>query len=577
MFVSGLILGNDVPYLIGNIMSNIKNYYFNNLDIFLTNRNYWDLFLCYDNRLFDSSTLYCNSIISGASLVSYFDFNNPNCISGNTIFSLTCWTGSTLPISGLSLCDIGLTGVDNGFVNNLSGETLNISSGDCRLFLTRVSGHTYDYRWSILSGSVGNYIGLCGGFFQGFWKLQGFDYQVIPKRNEWGWTAEFWLKKGLNCVLSSITSTTFVTGATSGDSGTTGVSITVTAVTIYTSTTLNDVYPNNKGFFFFLGARSENKFWNLFSGESGYTTCESGYTITPTPTIYDPLKNENPFLIWNGNNCGCYKCQNSDSPPQTGSTCCINPYDIFNTCGDPCGGSACNGSCGGTCGGANNCDDISTINGFKVSNIEHECYSCSATTIYNKDPESDIVDNNIGFRIKDDGSIGYRLITFSSTCSGQTTITAITINEEYSLSGMVKDDVWTHVVVLFKRDATLPCITNEKYPPFPDFRKGKLMFFVNGYLKLIVHNFNEVLFRDMNDLKYKVEGVAYNISIGGGTQGLIESQTFNGPDLEDKNLLMEQHFAGTFIGGIQKFRLYDFPLDVTQIRCNYKAEKDIYK
>ena len=169
------------------------------------------------------------------------------------------------------------------------------------------------------------------------------------------------------------------------------------------------------------------------------------------------------------------------------------------------------------------------------------------------------------------------MISYSSTCSGQTTITAITINEEYSLSGMVKDNVWTQVVVLFKRDATLPCITNEEYPPFPDFRKGKLMFFVDGYLKLVVHNFNEVLFRGFDELKYKVEGVPYNISIGGGTQGLIETKTFNGPDPEDSNLLMQQYFAGTFIGDIQEVRLYDIPLDVTQIRCNYNAKKDIYK
>ena len=120
-------------------MSNIKNYYFNNLDIRLTNSDYWDLFLCYDERLYNSSTLYCTSIVSGNTLISYFDFNDPNCLSGNTAYSLVCWDDSTLPFSGISLCDIGLTGIHNGFVQNLTGETLTISSGDCRLFLTRVS------------------------------------------------------------------------------------------------------------------------------------------------------------------------------------------------------------------------------------------------------------------------------------------------------------------------------------------------------------------------------------------------------------------------------------------------------
>lgn len=523
-------------------MSNIKNYYFNNIDIKLTNSDYWDLFLCYDERLFNSETLYCDSIMSGNSLVSYFDFNDPNCIVDNKIYSLSCWNESTLPLSGLSLCDIGLTGVDNGFVSNLTGETLNISSGDCRLFLTNVSGETFDYSWSLIDGGSIKYLNLCGGFFQGFWKLQGFDYQVLPKRNEIGWTAEFWLNKGENCLNTN---------------------------------RLNDLYPNNKGFFFYLGARAENKFWNLFSGESGYTTCDSGTTITPSPRIVDPI-DVNSFL-YNACGCGNSNCpnNNTNNKTTTGSTkCCFNPYDIYGDCGDPCGGC-------GSVGCDGKCEDL-RINGFLSSTAKTDVHSCSATTVYNKNPEADIIDNNIGFRIKDDGSIGYRKIVYTANCRDccvaitGSAVSGISIVEEYSISGMVQENKWTHVTVVFKRDSPLNCVESEKYPPFPDFRKGKLMFFINGYLKFVVHNFDEVLFRDFDESKYKVEGVPYNISIGGGTQGLIESKTFNGPDPEDKNLLLEQYFAGTFIGGIQKFRLYDIPLDVTEIRCNYNSEKDIY-
>lgn len=526
-------------------MSNIKNYYFNNLDIRLTNSDYWDLFLCYDERLYNGSTLYCTTITSGNTLISYFDFNNPNCLSGNTAYSLVCWDGATLPVSGLSLCDIGLTGVDNGFVQNLTGETLNISSGDCRLFLTRVSGETYNYDWNVLSGSVGNYINLCGGFFQGFWKLQGFDYQVLPKRNTWGWTAEFWLYKSDNNCFS----------------GNTG-------------TTLNDIYPNNKGFFFYLGARSENKFWNLFSGETGYTTCNGIETITPTPRIYDPV-DTNSFLFFNGCGGGS-SCSCSNNTTTTGDTCCFNPYDVYNDCGNPCG-DPCN-SCG-----SNGCNgNCSTVNGFIASTGHCECHSISAVTIYNKNPESDIIGNNIGFRIKDDGSIGYRTVSYSANCRDcctpitGTAVSGISIVEQYSMSGMVQDNKWSHVTIVFKRYCQYDCVESEKYPPFPDCKKGKLLFFVDGYLKLSINDFDEVLFKDFDESKYKVEGVPYNISIGGGTQGLIESKTFNGPDMEDKNLLLEQNFAGTFIGGVSKFRLYDVPLDVTEIRCNYNAEKNIY-
>lgn len=490
-------------------MSNIKNYYFNNLDILLTNSEYWDLFLCYDEKSNINDT--CYGVLTGNSLVSQFDFNDSRCISGNTIYSLICWGGSTLPYSGLSLCDIGLTGVDNGFVNNLTGETLTISSGDCRLYLTRVSGLTYVYPWSVKSGVTGQYINLCGGFFQGFWKLQGFEYQVLPKRMEWGWTSEFWLNKtDDNCSP------------------------------INSGTTLNDVYPENKGFFFYLGARAENKFWNLFSGETGHTTCLSGFTLTPDPYIYDPADSVNSFLRNNG---GC------------------NPYS--DVC--VCGGNSISGCCGSNC-----CDCI--------------CHSASAVTLYNKSSENDIIGNNIGLRIKDDGSIGYRLISYSAQCpsccnelTGTTILSGISVVEGYSLSGVVPSNVWTHVVVVFKRNCSSPCYSNELYPPYPDCKKGRLLFYINGYLKYVVNDFDEVVFKDFSDeIKYKVEGVPYNISIGGGSQGLLESQTFGGPDPDDKNLLIEKYFAGTFIGGIQEFRFYDVPLDLMDIRCNYNSEKNRY-
>jgi hypothetical protein len=486
-------------------MGNFNNYYFNKIDIFLTNSDYWDLFLCSDERLY-SNNLYCNDIVSGSSLVSYFDFNNPECVSGNTIYSLVCWDGSTLPsYTGLSLCDIGLTGVDNGLVQNLTGETLTITSGDCRLHLTRVSGSTYVYPWSIQSGTTGQYLSLCGGFFQGYWKLQGFDYQVLPRRMEWGWTSEFWLNKTEVCV-----------------SGVTG-------------TTLNDLYPNNKGFFFYLGARAENKFWNLFSGETGMTTCFSGVSISPEGHVYDPLDNMNPFLRYNGG-CNGYSC-----------TCTSS--------------SGCCGTCCSVC----------------------TCNSSSAVTIYNKNVENDVIGNNLGLRIKDDGSIGYRLIAYSAQCpnccnelTGNTSISGISIVENYSVSGMVENNVWTHVAVVFKRNCTSPCIDNEEFPPYPDCKQGRLFFYINGYLKYVVHDFDEVLFKGFDEFKSKVEGVPYNMSLGGGSQGLLESRTFEGPDADDKNLLIEKHFAGTFIGWIQRFRFYNEPLDVTEIRCNYNTEKSIY-
>jgi len=102
------------------------------------------------------------------------------------------------------------------------------------------------------------------------------------------------------------------------------------------------------------------------------------------------------------------------------------------------------------------------------------------------------------------------------------------------------------------------------------------MFYVNGKLKFTVDEFDEFMARRLVDDMTKQQGVPFNISIGGGTQGLIQSQTFDGPDPDDSKLSIESSFAGTFIGGISKFRFYDADLCYCTILDNYNIEKDNY-
>jgi len=59
------------------------------------------------------------------------------------------------------------------------------------------------------------------------------------------------------------------------------------------------------------------------------------------------------------------------------------------------------------------------------------------------------------------------------------------------------------------------------------------------------------------------------MSWGGGTQGLLESQTFGGPDYNDRNLLLEKNFAGTFEGELSQLRFYEKPLNVLEVRNNF--------
>ena len=540
-------------------MGNIRNdYYFNNHDLRLSAHKYYDLYLSPDNVYLPPVT----SILSGDTLVAYFDFNNPSMYStgstsAKTIYSLATWADAVN--SGETLYDIGLTGIDNGLItyNYSTGDTSNIQlvsamttsilglvTGDTRLQLNSVTGNCSDYNYpiDILSGSVGNYAQLCGGFYQGYYKLDGYDYEVLPNRVRKGWVAEFWVNKNEGC------------------SG-------------YTGTTLNNTYPDNKGFFFYLGARAENKFWNTFEGlNTGCTsecttgTCISGETVTTgctipkettmftsvgvpiNPSSYHVTEVDNQFLIYSRSRSGFTACNvdQGDSISVTATTY-PNPHmqNLF-------------------------LELSRARNGITACNLTGRTIDIKGE---NTDKDGDVIDNALGFRISDDGSIGYRLLTFSATCSDEITVSGVTIEEGYSQSGMVSNDVWTHIAIRFVADLTYETCELKNKPR----RKGRLMFYVNSKLKYVVNNFDEFIAKRLIDDKTKQQGVPFNISIGGGSQGLIDSQTFDGPDPSDMKQLIETNFGGTFIGSISKFRFYDDKLCYCTIQDNYNIEKGLYQ
>jgi len=545
-------------------MSNIfQNGFDNCLTMRLSNSDYWDLFLCYDCKDAPDPDI----ILTGSCLLINIDINDNDSYSGNTLYNLVDWDGATVYGSGVTLNDIGLTGIDNGFItydctgstsgatflSAFTGSTLFLSSADTRFFMTRVSGCTYDYTITPLTGSTeGRYSRLCGGFYQGFFKLSDqtffddvsdnmftwpiswfncpssevctgitgstkccvdpkitykcysdkkptpYNYQVLPTRYEQGWTSMFWLRKDDDDVCSG-----------------------------NTATTLNDVYSGNTGFFFYMGTRAENKFWDLFSGETGYTTT-SGYPLPP-PIESKEVLNNNPFLVYQPQGCCCFS-------------------------------------------------------------------GITQVTTQQRDRNLDIVNNALGFRIKSDGSIGYRSIGMSGVCSavtattvvdcnkqcgckctGTTTVvtvtekwvTGTTVTEEYSDPGIIYSDNWIHISIRFRAyEEYIGCELNG----VPQ-RKGRLDFYVNGFLKWSVDNFNEFLFKELYEYREKQQGVPFNYSWGGGSQGLIETNTVNGPDVKDNNLVIQENFAGTFEGDAAIFKLYGCSLDTTIIRADFENNK----
>jgi hypothetical protein len=569
-------------------MGNIHNFNFNKLDLKLSNSDFWDFYLGQDE-----ASGYNPAVTSGDCLVVLFDFNNPNIyVSGitsptSTISSLVYWTGATN--TGYTFDTIGLTGIDNGLItfqkdpfdttnsallSALTGTTLVIPADDKRLHLNPITGTTgvFIYPIDINADDSGQYAQLCGGFYQGYYKIDGSTYQVLPTRVNKAWVAQFWLK------------------STSQDCD-------------YTGLTLNQYYTDNDGFFFYMGTRAENKFWNYFGGvDTGCTsacTVDSGCTdtlsewctipketniyinttggtipLTPHQTTTEIITNQ--FLIYGRSSSGgtCSYCGNSITPfgketvcsysgdplvvirPKTVTTNTTNPFLVYGR-----------SSSGGTCSYCGNGvteygkETVCSFSGFEKS-IEFD----------NLDYNLDIIDNALGFRITSDGRIGYRLMTVTGGCQDNFYTSGVTISEGYSASNIISGDYWTNVVIRFTMDYLDDCDLTLKPK-----RKGKLMFYINGKLKYVVNNFDEFIGNRLNDYAEKQVGVPFNMSLGGGSQGLVETQTFDGIDQDDLGLPIEQNFAGTFIGAISTFKFNICDLYFSDIQNIYNQEVIRYR
>ena len=87
-------------------------------------------------------------------------------------------------------------------------------------------------------------------------------------------------------------------------------------------------------------------------------------------------------------------------------------------------------------------------------------------------------------------------------------------------------------------------------------RLGVLKIYVNGYLFMEIADFEEIIPHELNTEKEKQLGVPFNISIGGGTQGLRESLAFSGctnregPYIQDPELMPNQTLSGTSLSGL---------------------------
>ena len=193
-----------------------------------------------------------------------------------------------------------------------------------------------------------------------------------------------------------------------------------------------------------------------------------------------------------------------------------------------------------------------TKTGYTVSNID----SLRDQSANEYNPYNDIYDNAFALRITDKGEIGYRLLTKDCNIEGRD---KSSIMEGYSFENVIPNCEW---------------ITVNVRMTFLGGDKMKLMFYVNGKLKYITKELPRIKLKALNEIYDKQEGVPYNISIGGGTQGLAETIQRNYMLNPTRVYPLEQNFAGSFIGYISSFKIYNCMLEKMIIEHNWKYEKE---
>ena len=224
-------------------MSNIKNNNYRKYSCRLVKDKYLDFMLSKDNVQSTISSNDLNTITLDLSQ-----------IQGNHVTSKTIWNDAVSSITVLK--NIGYTGVDNGFIsyerdrigndeflNLFTKSNFNLYTFYKKLFLTKVTGNTQMLVYPIENHD--EYTSFKGGFYQGFFKIDGDVYQTLPHRIENEWNFNFTLRTQDYETPSNI---------------------------------LNKRHEDNSGIFFYIGTRAENKFWELYKKDPAMETYKEDET-----------------------------------------------------------------------------------------------------------------------------------------------------------------------------------------------------------------------------------------------------------------------------------------------------------
>lgn len=497
-------------------MSNILNHNRNTFDFRVSKSDYWDMHLHKKQ-----SGGHLKNGLQDDCLGVYIDTNTPGCVGDNELVSMNKYSWFKAVNKGIELNNIGFTGVDNGLLifdkDNITEEefneiyrhsTLEIDGDDMRLHLANVNGNNkiYSYNTSFATEHNFNVSKLNGGFYQGFFKTdKGCDYQILPSKLNNGWCMEFVLKPEFNGFEEN------------------------------ELPTLNDIYPDNQGIFFYVGTRAENKWYKYYnSGEETDLQTSDGINITSTDKL---IETDNKHITYNRTKEG-YKANEGrhDESITVSIEDCYDEENYFLIMNR-------------------------TKNGYTAETIG-ELKNKETKEKY--DVLSDLFRNALAFQIKNDGSIGYKYMV--KDCDSDE---GYSIKEEWSYPDMIKNDKWYHIAV-----RVVPVIKYgpEKFNYVSSVDYMRLMFYVNGRLVLYSKEIPTLLLRVLNDTYSKQEAVPYNISLGGGTQGLCDV-IYSLDSVPEDILYLEKEFGGSFIGYFKAFRFHTCNLNYQELYQNFIVEK----
>lgn len=642
----------------------------------LDRSEYWDFFLAQDEMYFHGG----NGDLTERCLSSYIDASNEMSHGNNSLIGLKEYTWDDAVNNGITLSNIGYTGVDNGlitfkkdritneeFIELFTQSNYTINEGDFRLRLNPINGNNgiYDYPMSDAVEDGVNVSKMGGGFYQGFFK-SGCDYHILPSNVGTGIGLEFTFKK---------------TDSVADDD----------------TYTLNDKYPENKGTFFYIGTRAENKWWvnydvsqefnNIYNeyftddySVDGYLgECLSDGYFADNPPLEDEVEekysddgyftdgyqddvcdgectggnenaiNENGIIFKYPEFLNTYQ-ENTKWRTVGGGMWVENQYYTMErkkTCAERKKRCGCNTyfADGYMSVPYNSCDsekcettdyvtesdyykpdavidpnaDLSTIDGHSIHQpniIEIKSdnkfllfdRTCDGFTTDNwvdgsealitdikmpKDENyfllfhggcgglttdtfkhdnkrydvlNDVFRNAFALQVKDDGSVGYKYMV--QDCESDEK--AYKIESEFSKPGIINDDEWVTVNVQIK---PLGKVYDKNTVVTSASQKVIIYIYVNGKLVLVSNELPTFNFRELNDTPDKQEGVPFNISVGGGSQGLSDVIYYDFRKLPQKQLPIEKEFGGSFVGYFKSFKFYDCNLTFSEITQNAIFEK----